>query len=58
MKVYAIWTTDDEFSGSIKLYCVTRKLAIKHLKDYRDWYCNKSPKPDNKHILEIDIIED
>ena len=53
---YGIYTTDDERSGSIKAYCRTKKIAIQELKKYRDWWCNKPPKPDDFHIRKLQMI--
>lgn len=58
MKIYAVWTTDDERRGSIKCYCQTRKKAEKELAKYRDWYTSVPPVPNNKHIIEIDVLEE
>ena len=54
--IFAIWTTDDERTGSIKAYCLTKEIAERELKKYKDWYCFKPPKPDNEHIREISLI--
>lgn len=53
---YGIWTTDDEKSGSIKAYCATKKIAIKECRKYYDWYSSKPIKPDEKHILKLEMI--
>lgn len=58
MEIFAIWTTDDEFNGSIKAYCQTRRKAEEELKKYRDWFCDTPPKPDDKHVIPIRVIED
>lgn len=53
---YAIWTTDDERSGSFKAFCRTKKIAKRELKKYRDWYCDKPPKPDETHIVKLEMV--
>ena len=53
---YGIWTTDDELSGSFKAFCATKRLATKELKKYRDWFSDKPPKPDEKHIRKLEMI--
>ncbi len=53
---YGIWTTDDEVSGSFKAYCATKKIAIRELRKYRDWFCSKPPKPDEWHIRKLEMI--
>lgn len=58
MVIFGIWTTDDEWHGSIKAYCQTLKKAQEELKKYRDWMCDTPPKPDEKHIIPIYVIED
>lgn len=58
MEIFAIWTSDDEFHGSIKAYCKTRSKAEEELKNYTDYFCDTSPKPDDRHIIPIHVIED
>lgn len=53
---YVIYTTDDDQSGSIKAYCRTKEIAKRELKNYRDWYCDEPPKPDNYHIRKLVMI--
>jgi len=53
---YGIWTTDDELHGSIKVYCRTKEIAKRELKNYRDWFCDKPPKPDDRHIKKFEMI--
>lgn len=55
-KIYGICTTDDERSSSIKCYCATTAIAKRELKNYRDFFASKPPKPDAKHIIPIDLI--
>lgn len=54
--IFAIWTTDDERSGSIKAYCASREIAERELMNYRDWFCSEPPEPDKKHIREIEVL--
>ena len=51
--IYAIYTMDDEWHGSIKEYCATRPIAERQLNNYRDWYHDEPPKPDDNHIIEL-----
>ena len=53
---YGIWTTDDEVSGSFKANSATKKIAIRELRKYRDWFCSKPPKPDEWHIRKLEMI--
>ena len=55
---YGIWTTDDEMHGSIKAYCRTKEIAKRELKKHCDWYCSKPPKPDDRHIIKLEMIVD
>lgn len=53
---FGVYTTDDERTGSIKAYCATRELAEKELKKYRDFYHTNPPKPDERHIIPLEMI--
>lgn len=53
---YAVFIYDDEISGEIKAYCRTKKIAKRELKKYCDFYQSKPPKPDNKHIIKLEMI--
>lgn len=53
---YGVWTTDDEMHGSFKAYAQTRELAEEELKKHQDFYCSKSPEPDERHIVPMQMI--
>ncbi len=53
---YAIFVYDDERGGEIKAYCRTKKIAKRELKKYKDFYQSKPPKPDEKHIIKLEMI--
>ena len=51
-----VWTTYDEMHGSFKAYAQTRELAEEELKKHQDFYCSKSPEPDERHIIPMQMI--
>ncbi len=54
---YAIKIFDDERGGGeIKAYCRTKEIAKRELKNYRDFFQSKPPKPDDKHIIKLPMI--
>lgn len=53
---YAISVHDDEHGGKIKAYCRTKNIAKRELKKYRDFYQTKPPKPDDEHIIKLEMI--
>lgn len=53
---YAVFIYDDEMGGEIKAYCETPEIAKRELKKYRDFYQSKPPKPDDKHIIKLEMI--
>ena len=54
---WAIKIYDDERStGEIKAYCRTKAIARRELKNYRDYFQSKPPKPDDKHIVKLPMI--
>ena len=53
---YAVMVFENEWGGEIKANCETRELAEQELKKYRDFYQSDSPKPDDKHILKLEMI--
>lgn len=53
---YGVWTTDDEMHGSFKAFAKTRELAEEELKKHYDFYCSKSPEPDEQHIVPLQMI--
>ena len=53
---YGVWTTDDEMHNSFKAYAQTWELAIEELKKHHDFYCSKSPEPDERHIVPMQMI--
>lgn len=55
-KFYAVFVHDDERGGEIKAYCMTEEIAKRELNKYRDFYQSKPPKPDEKHIIELEMI--
>lgn len=53
---YAIVIYDDERGGGeIKEYCQTKKIAERELKKYRDYFQEKPPKPDERHIKKLQM---
>lgn len=53
---YAVFVHDDERGGEVKAYCSTKEIAKRELKKYRDFYQSKPPKPDDKHIIKLEMI--
>ena len=53
---YAVFVHDDERGGEIKAYCRTKEIAKRELKKYRDFYQSKPPKPDDRHIIKLEMI--
>lgn len=53
---YAVFVYDDECGGEIKAYCRTKEIAKRELKNYRDFFQDKPPKPDDKHIIKLEMI--
>ena len=53
---YAVVVYDDERGGEIKAYCRTKEIAKSELKKYRDFYQTTPPKPDDKHIIKLEMI--
>ena len=56
-KFYAIVIYDEGSyaPGQIKEYCLTREIAERELKKYRDFFCSDPPKPDERHIRELEM---
>ena len=54
--IYGIYTIDDELHGSIKAYCSTEDIAKRELNNYCDWFCDKPPKPDDRHIKRFEML--
>ena len=53
---YAIVIYDDERStGEIKEHCRTKEIAKRELKKYRDYFQEKPPRPDDKHIRKLQM---
>ena len=53
---YAVFVYDDGYGGEIKSYCRTKEIAKRELKKYRDFYQDKPPKPDERHIIKLEMI--
>ena len=53
---YAVFVHDDECGGEIKAHCRKKKKKKRELKKYRDFYQTKPPKPDEKHIIKLEMI--
>ena len=55
---YAIVIYDDGYftTGEIKEYCLTKEIAKRELKKYRDFFSSTSPKPDERHIIKLEMI--
>lgn len=53
---YAVFVYDDERGGEIKAYCRTKEIAKRELKKYRDYFQDKPPKPDDRHIIKLEMI--
>ncbi len=56
MTFYGVVVYDDERGGNIKAYCRTKEIAERELNNYRDFYQSNPPKPDDKHIIELEMI--
>ena len=38
--LYAIWTSDNEYGGSIKEFFTSFKEAVEHRMEYANWWCS------------------
>ena len=53
---YAVAVYSELGQSEIKAYCRTKKIAERELKKYTDEWNSKPPKPDDKHILKLEMI--
>jgi len=53
---YAVAVYSELGKPEIKAYCRTKEIAKRELKKYTDEWCSKPPKPDDKHILKLEMI--
>ena len=53
---YAVFVYDNECGGEIKSYCRPKEIAKRELKKYTDFYQDKPPKPDDRHIIKLEMI--
>lgn len=53
---YAVAVYSELGQPEIKAYCRTKEIAKRELKKYTDEWYSKPPKPDDKHILKLEMI--
>ena len=53
---YAVAVYSELGKPEIKAYCRTKEIAERELKKYTDEWYSKPPKPDDKHILKLEMI--
>jgi hypothetical protein len=53
---YAVAVYSELGKPEIKAYCRTKEIAKRELKKYTDEWYSKAPKPDDKHILKLEMI--
>ena len=53
---YAVVVYSELGQPEIKAYCRTKEIAKRELKKYADEWYSKPPKPDDKHILKLEMI--
>ena len=53
---YAVTVYTELGKPEIKAYCRTKEIAKRELKKYTDEWYSKPPKPDDKHILKLELI--
>ena len=57
MTFYGVIVYESERSkGEFKAFCRTKKLAARELLKYRDYDKDKPPKPDDRHIKQLELI--
>ena len=53
---YAVVVYSELGKPEIKAYCRTKEIAKRELKKYTDEWHSEPPKPDDKHILKLEMI--
>jgi len=53
--IYAVKTTDNENSASIKAYFIHRENAVAWLSKNYDWYKTTPCEPDDYHLIPIHL---